>query len=72
MILILESKVLFPHGILIHTWIQIGCIYTHEGTLDFKSRHSDHLSRVDCDPDSNNLDLGPGACVNLPTLYCGV
>ena len=33
-----------------------------------------HLTHVDCDPDSN-LDLGPGALVNVPhlcILYSGV
>ena len=34
----------------------------HRGKL-YSNPDSDHLSHVDCDPDSN-LDLGPGARVN--------
>ena len=36
----------------------------HGGKLD-SNPDSDHLSHVDCDPDSNP-DLGPGARVNTP------
>ena len=43
--------------------IQIGCVL-HRGKLD-SNPDSDHLSQVDCDPDSN-LDPGPGARVNVP------
>ena len=36
-------------------------LHLHGGKVD-SNPDSDHLSRVDCDPDSN-LHLGPCACV---------
>ena len=47
--------------------IQIGYIYMGGGGHSgFKSRlvQTDHLSHMDCDPDSNP-DSGPGARVNM-------
>ena len=49
-------------GIVIQIPIQIGCIYT-------EILIQTHLSRVDCDPDSNPVS-GPSACVNAPIESC--
>ena len=47
-------------GILIQILIQIGCVYTEANWIQIYT--TDHLSHVDCDPDSNP-DSGPGARV---------
>ena len=58
-------------GILIQILIQTGCVYTEAKWIS--NPDSDHLSHVDCDPDSNR-DSGPGARVNavIDTCICTI